>query len=289
MFPRKLFTALPFILFFVASTAKADTEKAPGTDFPDDLSIFFHFNKTAVNQLAIELVASYNPKIIYNEENEAEEPSVCYNADYCSTFDVMRSVRKAVYPSRDMYELEKIHKPAFLAAIKIASAYPDAVRWFYEQNADNVLKEMVSYASKPIGDDPEYPMSGDRPAYTKQQIAEMLDLYADLADRTVVYMRLALKTQMPEVEEGFKIMSEKFSSRIMSRQWHWERQEKAEEKMLKLLRTTTGMPFERHDFGTWKFAMRRMQNGGPELLKVLIDITKDASKRARAKAAELRK
>lgn len=280
----KLFALFLSLVAACATTAKVTSfpeRRLPGIDFPEHLGVFEYVKGPVVRRFAHLLVDWYQP--VTEEQRKA---AVCHRG-YCGTFQAMRAVRWSVYTDH-AHEFDT-YRDGFLAAVRLASKYPKAAEWFYHHNAETVLNELVAYARQPKNTGEEW---NSRPAYSDQEIAGMLDLYADMVDHSIPYLRLGLQPLDAPIKDKLAVVTAELDEKSVQdsniRHAHWEKQEEAERLLRTELVIVTGLPFDEGGYESWKFALRRLKHGGPEHLQSLIALSTDAAERARSRAGKLR-
>lgn len=274
-----------FVLLFVvalAFTACVATVRnlQPGVDFPATLSVFNYMSRPVLVELERRLVDNYQVPSEYNGQTTSLGGFGAYG-----TYTMMYDVRHAVYDNNGGYKKLDVVLPALLESVKVVSAYPNAVSWFYYANAQIIVDDMVTYARQPLTE--EYRA---RPGYTDTEISEMFTLYAREIERVVPYLLVALEKPVSDQVKSTMIdIYRPLPHNASYKEWslNQERIVAAENELRASLSASYGVEFDVAGYESWKFGLRRMKDGGPEFLTMVIKIAEDAALRARAKATEL--
>lgn len=234
-------------------------QRATSNSATTKLDVFDFFSQPVINRLAHHLVNDYHPA-------SGSTPARLGWEGVQGSYLIMGSVRAAVYHDRyEVGDVEQTYKPAFLSAVKFAAGYPSLVRMFYGRNVDRITSEMVAYAKQPVTE-----KWYKREAYSDEQIAEMFRLYAEMAERAVPVLRLAMSADD-------KTRSLADSLAMVESQHDWAKTSRIRSQLMDHL----GCSRDGGKYKTWQFGYRQYQKGGANICMTIIDITKDAATRAR--------
>lgn len=200
---------------------------------------------------------------------------------YGGVQDISYDARQAVY-THNGYQRDggDDFRPVFLGAVKVLGRHPGHLRAFYDANVGRVFTQAIAYAQSPV--------TGPwrRPAYTRAQTSEMLSLYAVEADTVVLYLKSAMNDH--RTHEKLAVLGQKsdavWNAKNLTEKERWEQYKALQDQREKLqteLRLETGLPFDESGFRSYCFGLRRLHDGGPALLRTMIEIVEDAAKRAR--------
>lgn len=260
------------ILFFVGAFAVLGCATNRPKSGSEQFEIYRFVTQPVIDRFAENLVKTYRPA----EEGRNRAMAGYYGG----VWDVSYNARHAVYSHIDYQWGWSDFRPIFLGAVKVFGRHPVHLRALYDANVGRVFTQAIAYAQSPVTG------SWHRPAYTRSQVSEMLSLYAVEADTVALYFCSALKDRytykkLAAIEKkGNKI----WQSKDLKEKERWKQYEALQDQREKLqteLRSETGLPFDESGFRTYCFGLRRLHDGGPALLRTMIEIVEDAAKRAR--------
>ncbi len=165
-------------------------------------------------------------------------------------------------------------------------ATPGMLKAVYDMVAPKIVPKVIKIASKPVND-PEHEWR-NRPAYSDEQVREMLTFYAKTARDRVYSLEQVLKLsesskvlQACEKILGTERLAKAAPDNSPEKKKFWEKAYGLEEGFYELCEK-----FGDVEQSTFTWALRQRIRD-PELIKVAIELVEDAARRAEEAAAKL--